>query len=487
MSRTFARRMLPAILVPILCAATADFGHPKLEQQPRRPLVTLNVVATGAQHRPVTSLNASDIRISDAGRPGAVTFVHSWVSRDASLPPPGPHEYSNRPAGSSQSVLVLLDLLNANLAERGFAWNEIDRAFQTLAAGENLYVYLLTKTGDLYPIRALPGSGQQQVPASRIQAVLDEGMHAANRLRPWELQINDDARAQKTFAVLKDMASQLARAQGHKSLLWISHGAPSFPTGRDGRTRDYTAKVRSLGMDIAQQNITVYAVDQVDRSKATLDNEGSDTLHQLADATGGIMFASDSTASAIARVMEEGRAMYQVSYAPPPGNWDGRYHAIKISSDRKDVRLRTIAGYYADASESDPEMRFRRVASDPADQPDIGLRVTAEPSKEVAGWGHFAIRVNAADLQFETSAPDFSGELGITFAEYTDSWEPVAPEAPVRLNLTAVQREDVLRNGVIISRERPFPAGVQKVRIIVHDFTSGALGSVTIPAGAWQR
>jgi len=193
------------------------------QAQPPRPLLTFNVVALDAKGAPIRDLPAAGLRISDDGKPMQAAFCRPLVTAERTLTPAGPHEYSNRPtAGSSQSILILLDLLNANLAERGQGWNDIASTFPKLESGESLYIYLLTKEGTFYPIHALPGTEGPISPdntgwVAQVPLLLDQAMHKVDRLRPQDFQADVDARVRQTLTVLGGLASDFGTQPGRKA------------------------------------------------------------------------------------------------------------------------------------------------------------------------------------------------------------------------------------------------------------------------------
>jgi len=448
-------------------------------------MLTFNVVAQDAKGDPVRELYAGDLRLYDDGKLMSVAFCRPIETASQAAAPLGPREYSNRPTGGkSQSTLVLLDLLNANLAERGLGWTEIVRTLKKFESSQHLYVYLLTKEGTLHAIHALPTAESPLEPdddfwVARIQPLLDQAMRDVNRLRLWEFQVNPDARVQKTLALLQEIASDFAAQPGRKSLVWITHGVPILANTPDGNQHDYTSMVRRIGTDLARSGITIYTVDQSERSTAGLNS--MDTLRELSGLTAGQWLPSDHTEKAIALATSEGAATYQVGYVPPLDRWDGKYHKLRVTAENKNTRLRGIDGYYGDSRAADPAERLALAALGGADDSGIGIRATAIPSETVKGWIHFQVRVDPADLEL-TSGETYAGQFAMRFAYYTNGWESAsAPEIPTQLHLTRAEHDAALRDGVGVSLDRPLPAGVSKVRIVVRDVQSGAVGSLTVP------
>jgi len=453
--------------------------------EPQAPLLVFNMVALDAKGAPVDGLKETDLRIYDDGKVMHAAFCRPLQS-GLETAPLGPEEYSNRPVrGDSQTILVLFDLLNEDLAERGLGWNEIAHAFKNLNSRDHVYVYLVTKDGTLYPVHPFPSAGSPHPFAdpdwaAKVPALLDRAMHDVNSLRPQELRVNIDSRVRKSISVLKDLASDLGAQPGRKSLVWVTHGIPIIANNPvDGLRWDYTNLIRDLGTDLARAGIMLYAVDQSQR--ATMGILSMDTLEELAHLTGGVWLPSDETEKAIQQAVSEGAASYRVGYNPPLERWDNKFHKLRVTLNEKSkgIRLRAPESYFGDAREADPRDRFSMAALGNTDAIGIGIRAAVSPSAKVAGWLHFELRVDAGDLQL--SPGDIAtGGFDVTFAYYTTGWAVSAPIL-TQVHLTTAQRNAVLRDALEVNYDRPVSSGVSKVRLVVRDVHSGAVGSLTIP------
>ena len=80
-----------------------------------------------------------------------------------------------------------------------------------------------------------------------------------------------------------------------------------------------------------------------------LKTEGDQVLDQLALETGGRSFFPykvDDLGQSFLDIGDELRHQYALAYSPAGRNPDGKYHTIKLQTDRKDVIVRARKGYY---------------------------------------------------------------------------------------------------------------------------------------------
>lgn len=81
-----------------------------------------------------------------------------------------------------------------------------------------------------------------------------------------------------------------------------------------------------------------------------LKTEGDQVLEQLAQETGGRSFfpyAVDDLGQSFLDIGDELRHQYALAYSPAGRSADGKYHTIRIQTDRKDVIVRARKGYYS--------------------------------------------------------------------------------------------------------------------------------------------
>ncbi len=215
-----------------------------------------------------------------------------------------------------QATVILLDLLNANLSDRGSGWEGISRAVEHMETTDGLFLYLLTAEGKLYPVHGLPGTEATEAAASptwtkQIRSVLDQAVRAVNRLKPQD-ERDPVIRVRQTYQALGLLASQLGGVPGRKSIVWITHGVPvNFRTLTNDWV-DMTGQLRQFSGSLNQMGVAMYTVDQggpgTTPPGGANGSEGpgyqsQDTLQQMAELTGGKAYPGNNAEAAIPAAM----------------------------------------------------------------------------------------------------------------------------------------------------------------------------------------
>src|SRR4029077_5869578 len=92
---------------------------------------------------------ADDFLITDQGKRQQIVMFRRNQAGPRPAATVGEHVYSNRAAGTRQATVILLDLLNASMADRGGGWEGVNRALEKTESGERVYLYLVTAEGRL--------------------------------------------------------------------------------------------------------------------------------------------------------------------------------------------------------------------------------------------------------------------------------------------------------------------------------------------------
>ena len=490
-------------------------------------MVTLNVAAEDEHGQPVEDLTESDFQVTDKGKAQSITlFRHNTETPEKLVERLGPHQFSNRTGEVPPHVtLILFDLLNERMGQQGYARGQIIEALSKLESANYLYFYMLTVEG-LLPVQGLPEPNEEPAPKSatpwtrEIQPKLDAALNNVFRMRPY---MYTDDRVIMTFNVLEELATRLGAVAGRKNIVWITHGVPiAIGPARSGIDIpiDYEPVLKELNAALDRAQVAVYPVDlappgtQAPMSATSSGSPGlggggmgrgsgtdgggipessqtapgvasADTLEEMAAMTGGKAFINPDIPGAIRQALKDSKSSYVIGYYPPPANWDGKMHKIKVKCTRKGVKLVTKTEYMAyppEAAGMQAEQAAMRAAMlSPFDASEIGLLADATPDAKTPAKTHLKLQIRAQDVSLLPLGDRFTGELALTYVMYGPDGRPQASDPiPLRMDFTTQQKDDVLKNGITAGGDLQFGPQVHKVRVIVFDNNSSAVGSVTM-------
>jgi VWFA-related protein len=497
-----SKRVLAGLLVT---AGTASFALARPNAQsddprpPSAPLVKLNVVAVDARGQSVADLTREEFQVFDAGKPRHIVSFRRNDVKPLRSTPPGLNESSNRSGTPlSQATVILFDLLNARFDDRAYAANQLVSALRHVEASNSLFLYILTVNGTLYPVHPLPDPETTARATAKpwtddIKPLFDEASHKLFRLRPLGLLV--DERVRMTYAALEALASRVAETPGRKSIIWISHGVPISIGGRvdDYYEIDYSPLLQRLTATLDRANVAVYTLRQPGSLAPGATDDGSnsglasnETLDEFAGLTGGRAYGSVDVERAISQAAADARMSYLIAFDPPLDQWDGKYHKIRVACSRKGVRLQTKQGYYAfaaDAHQGDQENAgFETAISSPFDIPEIGIYARLVPSGKTPRAMNLEIRVDAADVLLAREGDLFTGQLAIGFASYpANARADDQPPGTFEIRLSPEQHDLAMKQGLSLTRLVTTRATMRKIRVMVYDRASGAMGSLTLP------
>jgi VWFA-related protein len=454
-------------------------------------LVRLNVIATDSHGQPVADLTSSDFQVADGGKAQEIAFFRLTPVKAQLVAPAGAGEFSNRSGGAyPHATLILFDLLNSQMTDRGFSSAEIARDLQGMETGDNLYFYLMTKDAKLFPVRGLPdGPADLKAEATpwtkKVKPLLDEALKKVNALRPGDRVI--DTQVKQTYALLNNVVATMALMPGRNSVIWISHGVPlSVRLAAGADEIKYTPLLKQLAVNCERSRTTMFTVDPTGgtpTSDAAL--SATDTLQQVANLSGGLAYRGDDVATATRVAMAEVRANYRIEYAPAGDSWDGKLHKLRVTCGRKGVNLQVKQSYYADApAEGELDKAALQTAvTTPFDDPDIGLGITIAPGKAAQSL-RFHILVDPGDVLLTRQGDRYTAQMDIAFVQYTAQGpKSVSPPMVASVSLTQAQYETAQKSGIPVDEELAVGADIRKVRAIVYDRGTDLSGSLTFPVG----
>ena len=206
-------------------------------------------------------------------------------------------------------------------------------------------------------------------------------------------------------------------------------------------------------------------------------------IRDVAAATGGhVVGRTSDLAAALATISTEGRATYELAFAPQ-GPADDRYHALTLKlAGHKGVTLRYRTGYLFAGEPSTLKDRFRDALWRPTDSSDIGITASVEPG---AGQGTVRLKIAASDLALRQQGGRWMDKLDIFLVQRDDAGLRAQVDGQtLGLRLLQSTYQKALGEGIPFEHSVEVRAGMASVRVLVVDENSGRMGSVTVPAAA---
>lgn len=355
-----------SIVIPGLALALSlALGQQK--DAPQRPVMEVSIVATGRDNAPVEDLTEKQITVKDNNKTQEIlSFTKLTAGTAASLDRPSLYN------------IVLIDCLNTTYRDLPENRAEMLKAMYELTKADNLTVLMLRQglrvvhdfgaEGDTL-IRRLAAQGLKGLD-SRPPVLEPYDWVFSEQLGLYQLftpaGIFDRRRIEDSMGALRTIALNYQNRSGRKNLIWLSQGFPitigNQPPGYEAQTlgggqppasraEDLTAYARDMdytGRMLNNANIAVYPIDS--RYLSVEDSKSSDrsTMQDLANETGGLAFLSRrDVANAVREALADTRTVYVLRYAISDLKYDGKFHAIKVETSRRDVKLRYRKGYYA--------------------------------------------------------------------------------------------------------------------------------------------
>jgi VWFA-related protein len=507
--------------------AQTSSNTPAVRVTSRLVQVTVNV--QDKDGRPVTGLSKDDFKIFDQGRPQQIAAFSADTSRvtaDASAPV-APNLFSNRNAQPSDSqpplTVIVMDAFQAKFQDRYFCpgitcqlgamFQQVRKFISQVGPQDRVAIYEIGE--QLYLLQDFTSD------PDALRHGVDRGAEYAGQItyqwamcQPLEMEPH-------TLDALHEIAARLARVPGRKNLIVLSHGFPPIPFrdgGREITNRNMVNAVRTLGdSDLPMTAIDtagVYAdpipIGPVPGGRSSKPSSGLgptpagggaglsrcatpnlkdfDYSRDLANRTGGrVIVETNDIAGAMRRVMDDYSATYLLSYYPDHNKWNGEFREITVKVDRHDVDVHARNGYFAIAdTASAAQLAAQRLAdavSSPLDATDISFEVQAD-AIETSGARHLKLKISFDPNQFhfQEQADRWIDNIAEICAEFDDEGKKIDTHSQT-LNLKpgSADYQQFLQRPFSYSETVTIAKGAERIRLVLRDENSGAIGSVTIP------
>jgi hypothetical protein len=310
-----------------------------------------------------------------------------------------------------------------------------------------------------------------------------------------------------TKEALQAIARHLANVPGRKTLVWLTNAFPPFNM-QPGI--DFRPDIREAARALNDANTALYAVDprglvgalsgttaignaetpgrgsprqivaQMHRGGESAAPNGFDTMNMMASLTGGRVFKNDNgIGEMIQEAVDDGGFTYTLGFYPREEQ-DGSWHKLKVEVARHGVSMRYRENYFAaraiDETRARPDLG--QLLRDPLDSTQLELVAETAPDPQHPGVLRIKVTVDLHNIELRHENAIHSGAVDLSFyvretgKAMTRTFKIDIPDAQfaayVEKGLSAVQSVDTR-------------GGVEAVRVVAQDRTTGAAGSVTIP------
>jgi VWFA-related protein len=486
-------------------------------------LVELSVVVTDRDRNPVDGLTASDFQVFDDGKPQHVElFVIEGTSaaapRSKMAPARNAREFSNRLPDTGGVTIVLYDQLNTPTAARMNARVHVARFLEQIKPDDRIGLYVLDPSGSLRVVHDFTSDASSLVRAvsglSGNTSLTLSGAEDATRLEEELASVfADDQQAMSgtramrehftgvaavvTVDALESIGRYLSGVRNRKNLIWVSAGFPL--AAFDYRGRSKTGEINRATRALNDANVALYTVDARGLLPALTAAQGQpmfttlatvatnqDILKSVAEDTGGRAFLNTNDINgAIRRAADDARMTYVLGYYPTNAVWDGRFHRIAVRVNRPGLEARHRKGYFAVASErqamSQRAAALNAAVASPINASGLGLTVRIDPVPSTGDQYHLAVHVEPSAIALEPRGNESLGGLDVVVAQVrADGADGRSFDHAVNIRVPADRLSQFLRDGVTFDHTLTLASATERVRVVVRDIRTGAMGAIGV-------
>lgn len=341
----------------------------------------------------------------------------------------------------------------------------------------------------------------------------------------------------EALRVIMAVARHLAPVPGHKSILWISGDTALVDwssqqpgVGTYGMKNKYLDKIAdSAGEALNQAHAALYPVDasavavggvdaslgnrNVELSQAPQNSAGAslpggagmprnmtngratesmqadmysiqEPIRRVAESTGGraVRRASD-LGHTLDTILSDTQATYMASFTPDSVP-DDTFHKITLKvPDKKGINLRYRSGYLFEKESADPKAKFEDAVWRPVDPIEIGLTakvISHSPAK-------LQLMISLKDLALDRQAGHWTDKVDVYLVQREEYvGRANSSSDTIKFDLKSSTYEKMMTTGFAYQRAFTLQPKVSSLRLIVVDENSGRIGSVTLPAAAFE-
>jgi VWFA-related protein len=466
--------------------------------------VSVDVVVTDTDDRPITDLTAADFQILEKGRPQKIVSFERVSTPTANRPvdlraeplPPADVGSNAPPPRDSRAIVIFVGPFStADLVPL----KQLLTEFISLLQPEDTVALTYAQRSDL---------GQDFTnDVGRLAKAVDNATAAAGGFIA-----NLDVTVKNLIDVL------VAAPHARKAIFFVSQGvqwvvSPDAPRDSRGRPSVTATEARMRAGDFADRwldilgqarraNVPLYTIDPHGlASPESVSNIGEiaspgareglvrliqqrhDFLHVLAANTGGRSFVNQSSLARAAReIVTENGSYYLLGYYPDPWVGDGQFHPIDVKVTRPGVRVRARAGYMTEVTVPKALARPPRLVSSLRDGVaggDLMLKAVAAPVAPTRSGAR-------TYLTLDVIYPEAAGERPRPDDRLEIAWVALDPDARIlasgeetlRVPLAKIGREAFTLS---VNQLIDAPRGKTVLRVAASSEALGTRGRVHMP------
>ncbi len=379
---------------------------PTIRSTVRRVIV--DVVVRDSDHRAVHGLTAKDFAVTEDGHPQNISSfdVHDFDTPSISLPANAPHlpvnHFVNIPAVPERGPLYVLlyDMVNTEIADQPDARRQVMNFIKKIPSGARFALFVHSDTlalvqGFTDDKDLLFAALDPKHPRPHVPMVFMMGKN---------LGYGDPV---SSMNILTQVTQYLEGIPGHKNLIWLAGTFPLSLFPRKEDPREYQDDIRAEINVLTRAEVAIYPINvsgvpvnppgqltgarprggnansevvpfpgapiasnggggdlgaagpadvsgqlQATQSEGSGDSAITDYMVQkgVSEATGGQAFwSTNDVTGALDEVTEVDGNYYSITYSPTNKNDDGKRRSIRVSLDKKDIKLAYRRFYYTGA------------------------------------------------------------------------------------------------------------------------------------------
>ena len=169
---------------------------------------------------------------------------------------------------------------------------------------------------------------------------------------------------------------------------------------------------------------------------------------------------------------------------------DGHFREIKVTVNRRGVDVRHRRGYFAVAAERPKESTRERTLMKAVRSPvrATGVPVSVRVDRVSASTIDVRIHVDPQSVMLERQGDRWVGAGDVFVAQGLPNGTFLSSGYfTFNLSLTEAQRDRMLREGLHDTRRVDLRSDAHELHVVARDLSSGAIGSIAIPADKLPR